>query len=706
MGKKLISYWRIAVANTTTDVLTYQHEVLQDSLLETESKECEYCVEPGRVVLVYTKKRQTVGVVVEQCEKPSYKCIPIEKITSILFPSSMLEFLKWIERYYLCGIGRAVSSFAPGFFWKWETIHRFESSKIQLQAVDNLKLDGLNLLNSAQAQVYKNIVESQKKIHLIFGTTGSGKTEIYMHLAQKTLSEGKRVLVLIPEIALTQQMISRFSKVFGSRVGVLNSSLSSQKYKSNFFSVLNGQTDVLLGVRTSAVVPIRNLGLIIVDEEHDGSYKSQEYPHIHSRDVAVKRAYLENAVCVLGSATPSLESYHNAKIGKYELHSINFKYSAQQTKVYFVDPPFKANPSEKNKQMSSAFLSVNNPYQFLSEAVVEALKETKSKNEQSMIIYNRRGYSRSSVCIDCKKPNQCPNCAVSLTIHQNKKTKHEWKEFCHYCDYNSQFKFSCKICGSLNIQILGAGTQLLEEALSLEVPWLKTSRLDRDVLTSGSRIQKILGEFREGKTDCLIGTQMLAKGHDFPKVSLIVLLYLEDGLFLPDYRSSEKVFSLVNQSMGRVARGNVPGLVYVQSFLGMHPLVVLATENKVEEFIFSELNLRKLAWLPPFCRQILIEINHAQESNAFKAGEEVKKCLILFWKENNLPSNCVRASGPFPAPLEKIRNLFRFHLCVSFEKKIMPSEVIPKELFVSVKRLSSRYLNSVISINVDPQSFL
>ncbi|MES2616171.1 MAG: primosomal protein N' [Bdellovibrionota bacterium] len=427
-------------------------------------------------------------------------------------------------------------------------------------------------LNTEQNLAYENILAHPNVATLLYGVTGSGKTEVYLKLAQTIIASGKKVLILVPEIALTPQMSARFRAVFGDSLCVLHSGLAQMEYIREWLKINFELPQIVLGVRTAVFCPLKNLGLIIVDEEHDSSYKCSEQPCYNSRDVAVVRAKIEGAICVLGSATPSIESYYNVQTEKYNYIEMREKYSSQKTESVVINAKEEFNLKKgylNTKFLKASFVEFDD--MGLCSSVISFLRQNKQKSQQSMILINRRGYVNYALCSSCSKPLTCPNCAVSTTLHQK-----GLKEICHYCGFTTETRKKCLSCGGNSFLFKGIGTQNIEEKLKLLLPDLRIARLDKDVFTSNSRLTKIINDFRCGEIDCLIGTQLLAKGHDFANVTLVIILHVEDSLFIPDFRSAERTFQLITQAMGRAGRGEMQGRVILQSFIMNHPVVEFA----------------------------------------------------------------------------------------------------------------------------------
>lgn len=682
-----------AVANATAHELTYLiPEEFVSSLVS------------GALCELPLQGRKAVGVFLHFCEPPAFACRPMQAIIPHCPPlkAPLIELIRWLGHYYLAPLGRCIHLAAPGFVWNTtahgKRLKRRERVGKGARQKDNLTREAapLKMLNPEQQAAFESLEKLQPgHVALLQGVTGSGKTEVYLHLVKKCLSEGGRALVLLPEIALTPQMCDRFRIHFPDELAVLHSGLTSVEHEREWFRVAEGNAQVVLGVRSAVFAPIADVRLIVVDEEHEQSYKCDEFPCYHARDVAVKRSQIEGARCVLGSATPSLESHVNCERGKYARVHLRGKHHQQSNRI----ETFQFRPKLHSTGGISRGVVRSSQFSFqghvMAPGVVDLLQEVQRRGEQSMVILNRRGFAQFALCGDCGSALQCPHCAVSTTLHAR-----GTKELCHYCGFTRPLLQHCTSCGSGKLVHMGLGTQNMEIELSERVPGLVVDRLDRDVLTSHSRLSEIIAKFRSGETQCLVGTQMLSKGHDFPRVTLVVVLNVEDGLFVPDYRASERTFQLLCQAAGRSGRGHLPGVIAVQSLGASHPVVNLALHGDVDRFLADELKMRQLGWHPPVCRQILIEMQHASEAHLMHLGALLQKELTTHWLSAGLTPQEVRLTGPMPAVLAKLKGQHRVHLVVSAKREIHPARLVPQDVLL---RKEFQY---VVKADVDPFSFL
>ena len=425
-------------------------------------------------------------------------------------------------------------------------------------------------LTSAQASVLERIEQQMSaesySAFLLHGVTGSGKTEIYIRAMQKALSLGRSAMMLVPEIALTPVFSRQLRSRFGDQVAIFHSSLQKGERFDEWTRVKSGDARVVIGTRSAVFAPVKDLGLIVVDEEHESSYRQQESPYYNARDVAIVRAQKESATVGLGSATPSLESFHNARKGKYQLLTLPERIAARpMATARIVD-------------MRNVFARHGKPKVF-SDELLEAIRETHERGEQSIILLNRRGYSSFILCRSCGESIQCPNCDVTLTYHRSERVI-----VCHYCNHREGVPGVCPSCGKKYIYYVGEGTEQLEEMLKLLFPALRIARIDRDTTARRKLFEQTLTDFSNGRIDTLVGTQMLAKGHDFPNVTLVGVVSVDAGLALPDFRSAERTFQLITQVAGRAGRGDRPGRVLIQTYHPYHYALRHACAQDYEAF--------------------------------------------------------------------------------------------------------------------------
>ncbi|MGD2168897.1 MAG: primosomal protein N' [Chlamydiota bacterium] len=493
------------------------------------------------------------------------------------------------------------------------------------------------------------------KVHLIFGVTGSGKTEVYLQAIEKVLKRNKTALVLVPEIALTTQLLERFKARFQEKIAVLHHKKSQGERFDAHDKLLHKKATIAIGARSSVFAPMQDLGIIIVDEEHEGSFKQQEEnPFYHARDVAVMRGKIENCPVILGSATPSIESFYNAQVGKYHLSAITKRPSqATMPDIHIVD-------MKKEYQRLGGF-------SHFSEILIEKMKERFSKGEQTILFLNKRGYYTSFFCKGCENIITCPHCALSLTYH-----KKENILSCHLCDYKQPLPRSCPKCQSSLLQYKGFGTEHVEKSLKAFFPEMRTLRMDSDTTKRKKSHETYLKEFRSGKADVLIGTQMIAKGLHFPSVTLVGVLNADSSLFIPDFRAQEKVFQLLTQVSGRAGRAEINGDVVIQTFQPEHPVILKAKNQDYLSFYEEEITSRSAFEYPPFTHLWKITFTGTSEKQAEESAHKFRQTLMK-----------VAPSGyhfhPIcPCGYAKIKDKYRFQLLVRGMKVLAFNKAIKK----------------------------
>ncbi len=506
-------------------------------------------------------------------------------------------------------------------------------------------------LSSGQTTVLTEINESlRSRIYspfLLHGVTGSGKTEVYIRAMRVALELGRSALMLVPEIALTPVFSRRLRAHFGDQVAIFHSSLSRGQRFDEWTRVRSGDARIVIGTRSAVFAPIENLGLVIVDEEHESTYRQQDSPHYNGRDTAIVRAQKQSAVVILGSATPSLESFHNATTGKY-------KYLELPTRLN--DRPMAA---AEIIDMREVFSRHKKPKVF-SDELLKAIEETHQKNEQSIILLNRRGYSSFVLCRSCGDSVQCPNCDVTLTYH-----KSEAVILCHYCGHREPAPAKCPSCEGKYIYFVGEGTQQIETMLASFFPKLRIARVDRDTTARRGSFEKSLLDFSDGKIDMLVGTQILAKGHDFPNVTLVGVVSVDAGLALPDFRAAERTFQLLTQVAGRAGRGDLPGKVLIQTYHPFHYALRHASAQDYAGFYQEEMRHRQNHTYPPFVALASLMV-HGTDLNRVRADAlELRKEL-----DSANADRAARILGPAPAPLARLKGEYRVQLILKCRNRV------------------------------------
>lgn len=558
-------------------------------------------------------------------------------------------------------------------------------------------------LTAAQRAALDPIAEAlERRLHdkfLLHGVTGSGKTEIYLQAIRICLSQGRQAVVLVPEISLTPQMVERFKSRFGDRVAVLHSRLSQGERYDEWRKIREGRAQVAIGARSAVFAPFSNIGLIVIDEEHETSYKQEESPKYHARDVAVERARMNGAAVVLGSATPSLESYAAATEGENGAGSLSaIRYIALPERVG--NRPL---PEVRIVDMREE-LRLGNRAMF-SRALAEALRKRLRREEQTVLLLNRRGYSTFVMCRSCGHTCTCPHCDIALTYHRGSRNLR-----CHYCGYAEAEPESCPSCQSAYIRFFGTGTQKVEEALAETFPGIRVIRMDVDTTTAKGAHEKWLTMFRERKADVLLGTQMVAKGLDFPRVTLVGVLAADAALRLPDFRAAERTFQLLTQVAGRAGRHELPGEVIIQTYDPEHVSISSVSGHDYEGFVGQELKTRRLLGYPPYGRLISVTFSHESVPMLLSIGERFAKLL----KERAAAAGWGSASsehesgmdvlGPVPSPIPRLKDRYRYQCMVKYRGKLDAGALtagVLQELSEAAKRGGV-----VISVDVDPQMML
>jgi primosomal protein N' (replication factor Y) (superfamily II helicase) len=505
-------------------------------------------------------------------------------------------------------------------------------------------------LNESQLDALASIVSKLGEFHafLLHGVTGSGKTAVYLKAMQRALDRGQSAILLVPEIGLTPQMAGLLDAAFGQRVALLHSALTPEERTEQWRRIHRGEAPVIVGTRSAIFAPAPNLGLILVDEEHDQSYKQEETPRYNARDVAVMRAKLEGAVVVLGSATPSLESWQNSEQGKYTRIEMNDRVKNRPL------------PEVELIDMRREFQETGQE-QLFSRSLVEQTQLALDRGEQAIILLNRRGYSFAVICRACGKKLECLNCAIALTHHkpssgEDQVARAGQRLECHYCGYKRTVPSKCPECESEHLYYLGAGSQQGEERLTEIFPGARIGRMDRDTVRGRHDLEHLLARLHSGEINLLVGTQMIAKGHDIHGVTLVGVVGCDHALSMPDFRAAERVFQLMTQVSGRAGRGELPGRVVVQTYYPDHYAVLAASKHDYASFAERELKYRRWMHYPPFgvLANVLIQSEKLEEAAGWSA--EIGK-----WFQKATPEG-VRVLGPCTAPIARIKNVYRFHL--------------------------------------------
>ena len=538
-------------------------------------------------------------------------------------------------------------------------------------------------LNAEQQQAVSRILAAEAQgeatTFLLEGITGSGKTEVYLQSIAEILNKGKTAMMLVPEIALTPQMVQRFKSRFGKAVAVLHSGLSQGEKYDEWRKIERGEAQVVVGARSAVFAPLQKIGLIIIDEEHEATYKQEDTPRYHARDLAIWRSQYHHCPVILGSATPSLESRARAQKKRYELLYLTQRAheNAQLPSVTIVD--LKEEYAQKNTSTFSRLLQ-------------EKISNRLQQKEQIVLLLNRRGYSSFMMCRDCGYVLPCPNCDISLTLHMDVK-----KMRCHYCGHQENIPKKCPDCQGEKIRYYGTGTQKVEEELQERFPSARILRMDVDTTRKKGAHEKILKAFEEQEADILLGTQMIAKGLDYPNITLVGVLNADTALNLPDFRSSERTFQLLTQVSGRAGRGAKPGEVIVQTFNPEHHSIVLAQAQDYEAFYQQEMILRHQSGYPPFYFTVKITISHPAEQVVAKKSYQIAEQL-----KNGLSPES-RILGPTPSGIARIKNRYYYQIILKYKHEVHLHRMLREILETSQ---SEQRKNLYVSIDYEPLNFI
>ncbi|MCP9299643.1 primosomal protein N' [Bacillus halotolerans] len=529
--------------------------------------------------------------------------------------------------------------------------------------------------SAAFQPIRRTLDNNEHQVFLLHGVTGSGKTEIYLQSIEKVLAKGKEAIVLVPEISLTPQMVHRFKGRFGSQVAVMHSGLSTGEKYDEWRKIHRKEVRLVVGARSAIFAPFENLGMIIIDEEHESSYKQEEMPRYHAKEVAIKRAEHHRCPVVLGSATPTLESYARAQKGVYELLSLKHRVNHQvMPEVSLVD--MREELRNGNRSMFSIEL-------------MEKLEETIAKGEQAVLFLNKRGYSSFVMCRDCGYVPQCPHCDISMTYHRSGQ-----RMKCHYCGHEEPVPHTCPECGSDHIRFFGTGTQRVEEELTKVLPHARVIRMDVDTTSRKGAHEKLLSAFGEGRADILLGTQMIAKGLDFPNVTLVGVLSADTTLHIPDFRSAEKTFQLLTQVSGRAGRHEKPGNVIIQTYTPSHYSIQLTKTHDYETFYQHEMAHRREQSYPPYYYLALVTVSHEEVAKAAVTAEKIAHFL---------KANCgadTKILGPSASPIARIKDRYRYQCVIKYKQETQISALLKKILEHYKREIEQKHV--MISIDMNP----
>ena len=633
----------------------------------------------GARVRVKFRRRDVEGFVVALRRDPpeSVEALPIEFVIDPepLLRPEIFELCKWIADYYLAPIGEVLkSALPPGITQKH--IQRFDPGPKSELTIPKSEF----LLTTDQLKALYEIQKTEGfTTVLLHGVTGSGKTEIYVQAAEHALMKGKTCLVLVPEIGLTPQLTERFASRFPNRTAVLHSSLTKKQRIEEWLRIRHGNAPIVIGTRSAVFAPLANIGLVVVDEEHETSYKQEETPRYNARDTAIVRAKTAGAIIVLGSATPSMESFRNSESGK-------FVYVHLTSRVE--DRPL---PDVEIVNMREEFSAEGKQVVF-SRRLLQGIEERLHRREQTMVLLNRRGFAAFLLCRKCGFTFQCSACSVSMTYHRS-----IHKLLCHYCGQARRPPEKCSDCGSEYIHFVGEGTERLESDLKELFPEARIGRIDRDTMRHVRDFERVFGGFRRGEIDILVGTQMIAKGHDFPLVTLVGVVAADAALSQPDFRAAERTFQLLTQVAGRSGRGNRPGEVVIQSYFPDHYTFQFACTQKFEEFYSRESRYRRAMFYPPFAALAGIVVMDRNPERAAAGARSVGEFL------ETVRTDAVRIIGPAPAPLERIKHVHRHQLLIKASSRNALHRLLQQ---LQTHLEETKMGGTRVMIDVDPVSLL
>jgi primosomal protein N' (replication factor Y) len=649
----------------------------------------------GKRVFVPFTNRRVVGYVVGLCDEADVK--EIKNIESVIdkepiLSDEMLKLTRWIKDTYFCSWGEAMAAAIPSGIkqGKKELGTRLKDPHL---GKEELLISGPHKPTEEQSRALKHVIDmiDKKKYEtfLLHGITSSGKTEVYLQAIDHSLNKGRQAIMLVPEISLTPQTVERFISRFGDKVAVIHSKLTPAKRFLEWKRIKDGKARIVVGARSAIFSPMNDLGVIIIDEEHETSYKQDDVPRYHARDVAEERAKINNCPLILGSATPSLESYYKAKKGEYKLVKLTKRIDERMLpKVKIVDMRME--------------LATRKKIAIFSRVLLDAIDATLKKGKQAIIFLNRRGFSTFVNCKKCGLVMKCKRCDTVMVYHFDEK-----RMICHYCNYKQPAPDICPKCKSSYIKYFGLGTERVESEISHQFAHAHIARMDSDTTRKRGSHDKILGDFKSGDTSLLVGTQMIAKGLDFPEVTLVGVVSADVTLNLPDFRASERTFNLLTQVGGRAGRGEHAGEVIVQTYAPSHYAKLTAAKHDYEKFYEEEIKSRKELLFPPFVNLVKITVRARNDELALKSAQDLADVIKTVASRPGLenfqprPGNdfTILVAGPAPAPIARMRGYFRYNILLKGEDRATMCSLLRKVL--STYRKPHGVL---VAVDVDPIS--
>ena len=647
------------------------------SYIPLENQKPENIPQIGKRAEVRFGNKKMTGFITKIYDSfPSHCAVPLEKIKQVskivdsepLITQELLETAIWVSKYYLCTIGEAVNSILPSARRESSEQSFSFDSEISAGIRQNLSEEQKKAVNDILAHAEKN----ESSFHYLYGPTGSGKTEVFLQTAEQILKKNKGVIYLVPEISLTQQVVDSVVNRFGPQVAVLHSSLTQSQKLTQWKKILHREARIVIGAR-SAIAPVPDLGMIIIDEEHDSSYKSGNTPRYHARQTAMYRASKLKIPLIMGSATPSVEAWHLMNCGKLLKHTLSKRLAGGEK------------PSIKCINLNQSVMQG-----CISEELKNEIETTLKEKKQAILFLNRRGFTHFFRCSTCGFEMKCKNCSVSMTFH-----KSENRLRCHYCGWHILPPSSCPKCGSLDIGYSGFGTEFIEAETAQKFPNARIVRVDTDSVSKKGELQNKIDAFKKGEFDIMLGTQMVAKGLNFPNLKTVGIILADTALHLPDFRATERTFSLITQVAGRAGRFFPDGKVFVQTYNPENQAISFACSANTEGFYDFEINQRKLLSFPPFSRLIRLVFRSSNQIKAQMTSEDAANLI------ENLKIPGVEILGPSECPLSKISQNYRFQLILRGEK-IVPLQNAVRKLLFDYRHPQEVY----IECDVDPVSLL
>lgn len=632
-------------------------------------------IKPLTRVIVEFKNEEKVGIVLNIFKENEINLdFKLKEVIEVLDEIPIItdihyEIAKMMKENYFCSLGEAFFSFIPT-----------EKKESQFKYNYHISQNAFKKLTEEQFNVFKtiekSIIEAKNDVFLIYGVTGSGKTEVYKYLVKSAIEKGKSAILLVPEISLTPQNLERFYECFGDKVALYHSKMNKRERLYEWNRALKGEAKIVIGPRSALFLPLKNPGIIIIDEEHDASYKSNNSPRYHTRNIAYFRCLKEKMPLVLGSATPQIETYYYALRKKFVLLELKNRFSTNLPSVEIVDLK-----TEKNK--------------ILSDKLLQKMIITLQNKKQILLFLNRRGFAPVLMCEQCGYIFECPQCDVSFTFH-----KKEGELKCHHCGHSNPAPEKCPSCGSIDIKEVGSGTEKLEDVIKKIFPSHRVERMDLDTTRGKNSYFEILGKIKRHEVDIVIGTQMVSKGHDIAGIELVGVIMPDIMLNIPDFRSAERTFSILTQVIGRAGRKGSKGVAFIQTFLPEHYAILCASKQDYQDFFLKELKRRKNFHYPPFVRLARLVLRSEKKDKLEMLCQEIKSFILQNKKEFD---NC-EILGPVSCPLEKLKNNYRYHIIIKSDKLSNIKQAIG---VLNNYFKSSNFTNVVyMEIDIDPLSLI